>query len=431
MIHRFKLRWVTVLLIGLLALVGCGVLDVAQDEQAIAATEANTVQISQAVAQQSTLEAELASLRAQVAELSGELDVQGSVINEIDSEDSAEIVQIQNDDTPAAIPSSTMGLDLQNSLTALYDNVNPSVVFIVVGTTQGLGGSGSGFVYDADGHIVTNNHVVANAANIEVVFADGTRSDAELIGTDVDSDLAVIRAETLASDARPLPLSSMAAVDVGQFAVAIGNPFGEQGSMSLGIISGLGRSLTSQRVLDGTGGSYQLPQVIQTDAPINPGNSGGPLLNLNGEVIGVNSAIRTETGENSGVGFSIPVDAVNNIVPELIAEGEYTYPYLGLSFIREEAKVRIIEQMGIEGSFGAYVGSAATGGPAASAGIQGADATGFGGDLIIALDGSVIKDFDDLNAYLVFNTKPEQEIDATVIRDGEEIVIPIVLGARP
>ena len=425
MTHKFNIRWILVLLIGLLALVGCGVLDVAQDEQAVAATEANTVQISQAVAQQSTLEAELETLRAQVAELSGDLNAQASAA------DSAETIQIQNADTPAAIPSSTMGLDLQTSLTALYDNVNPSVVFIVVGTTQGLGGSGSGFVYDANGHIVTNNHVVADAANIEVVFADGTRSDAELIGTDVDSDLAVIRADTLASDARPLPLSSMAAVDVGQFAVAIGNPFGEQGSMSLGIISGLGRSLTSQRVLDGTGGSYQLPQVIQTDAPINPGNSGGPLLNLNGEVIGVNSAIRTETGENSGVGFSIPVDAVSNIVPELIAEGDYTYPFLGLSFIREEAKVRIIEQMGIEGSFGAYVGSATPGGPAASAGIQGADATGFGGDLIVALDGSLIKDFDDLNAYLVFNTKPDQEIDATVIRDGEEIIIPITLGARP
>ncbi|NDJ34126.1 MAG: trypsin-like serine protease, partial [Chloroflexi bacterium] len=214
-------------------------------------------------------------------------------------------------------------LAFEQTLTGLYASANPSVVFIIIPQV----GGGSGFVYSDEGYIVTNNHVVEDGSRYEVVFANGERAFAELVGADVDSDLAVLQVENLPEGVEPLPLADPAETAVGQFVVAIGNPFGEQGSMSLGIISGLGRSLASQRLLE-TGSSYSLPGVVQTDAPINPGNSGGPLLNLEGEVVGVNSAIATTTGTNSGVGFAIPVAAVRQIVPVLIEAGTYTYPYM-------------------------------------------------------------------------------------------------------
>ncbi|HEX6387524.1 MAG TPA: trypsin-like peptidase domain-containing protein, partial [Anaerolineae bacterium] len=215
--------------------------------------------------------------------------------------------------------------ELETSLTTLYQQVNQAVVYIIVPPFS----TGSGFVYSADGYIVTNNHVVSGGSTYEIVFANGERRSAELVGTDVDSDLAVLQVGDLPDGVTPLALGDSNALQVGQLAVAIGNPFGAQGSMSLGIISGLGRSLASQREEQEIGGSYSLPQVIQTDAPINPGNSGGPLLNMAGEVIAVNSAIASITGTNSGVGFSIPVNAVKRIVPELISDGAYNYSYLG------------------------------------------------------------------------------------------------------
>jgi 2-alkenal reductase len=214
-------------------------------------------------------------------------------------------------------------------------------------------------------------------------------------------------------------------------AVAIGNPFGAQGSMSLGIISGLGRSLASQREEQGFGASYSLPQVIQTDAPINPGNSGGPLLNMAGEVIGVNSAIASITGMNSGVGFSIPVNAIKRIVPVLISSGEYRYSYLGAAF---DAEVSLDELpvYGLEQTQGAYVVSVTPGSPADEAGLMAANPqTGSGGDLITAVDGQSINDFTDLNAYLVFNSSPGQIIELTVLRNGVEITLPLTLGERP
>jgi len=319
----------------------------------------------------------------------------------------------------------TIDTDLEAILTGLYARANPAVVFIVVGS-----GSGSGFVYDNEGYIVTNNHVVANGTDYEVVFANGTRQRATLVGTDVDSDLAVLQVDSLPDAAEPLPLAESDAIQVGQFVVAIGNPFGEQGSMSLGIVSGLGRSLPSQRGMF-TGSTYSLPQVIQTDAPINPGNSGGPLLNLNGEVVGVNAAIASLTGTGSGVGFSIPVAAVRRIVPNLIEEGSYTYPYMGLAF-DGEITLDDAEIYGLSQTQGAYVLEVMADGPADEAGIVAADPTsGQGGDLIIALDDRMINSFDDLNTYLSFHTSVGQTIDVRLLRDGEEITLPLTLGARP
>jgi S1-C subfamily serine protease len=315
---------------------------------------------------------------------------------------------------------------LQETLTRLYQEVNPSVVYIIVSSSS----SGSGFVYGEDGYIVTNHHVATAGRSYEVIFASGERMEATLIGADADSDLAVIKVDELPDGVKPLPLADADGIQVGQFAVAIGNPFGEQGSMSLGIISGLGRSLRSQRET-ATASTYSLPQVIQTDAPINPGNSGGPLLNLDGEVIGVNAAIASTTGTNSGVGFSIPVAAVKRVVPSLIEDGKYVYPYLGASF---DAEITLDEQAlyGVSQTMGAYVVSVTPSSPADNAGLIAANSrTGEGGDLVVEIDGYPINDFSDLNSYLVFHTQVGQTIEITVLRGGERVVLPLTLGARP
>jgi 2-alkenal reductase len=317
-------------------------------------------------------------------------------------------------------------LALQDTLTGLYEQANPATVYIIVPPF----GSGSGWVFNDEGYIVTNNHVVEGGSTFEVVFSNGDRQRARLIGTDVDSDLAVIKVDEMPANTQPLPLADFNNVKVGQFVIAIGNPFGEQGSMSLGIISGLDRSLTSANTLQG-GGSYSLPQVIQTDAPINPGNSGGPLINLQGEVVGVNSAIRTTTGTNSGVGFSVPVAAVARIVPNIIQFGEHQYSYMGVSF-SSELSLAAQEQLGLPTNKGAYVASLVAGGPANQAGLIAANSnTGLGGDLITAINGVPINDFSDLNSYLVLNTAPNDTIQITIIRNSEEITIPLTLGERP
>ena len=321
--------------------------------------------------------------------------------------------------------------DLESRLIAVYEQVNTSVVYIVSEQESFDLGSGSGFVYDEDGYIVTNNHVVAQGDAFEVVFADGSRRRAELTGTDVDSDLAVIKVDTLPDGIEPVTLGDFNELAVGQFVVAIGNPFGEQGSISLGIISGLGRSLTSQRMAEG-GGTYSLPEVIQTDAPINPGNSGGPLLNLAGEVVGVNSAIRSTTGFNSGVGFSIPVQAVRRVAPALIEEGDYVYPYLGISTFSGNIDLDRQQMLGLPQATGVYVTSVTPEGPADEAGIVAAPGgEGPGGDLITAIDGQEVREFNDLISYLVFETEVGQTVELTVVRDGETITVPLTLGARP
>lgn len=328
-----------------------------------------------------------------------------------------------------------LGNDLQSNLIDVYRRVNPSVVHIYVfNEFQTIEGTGSGFVYDASGHIITNNHVVSGSDGLEVVFSDGSRRNAAVVGTDVDSDLAVIKVESLPPGAEPVQLGDSAEVEVGQFVAAIGNPFGEAGSMSIGIVSGLGRSLASQRIAAG-GGRYSLPQVIQTDAAINPGNSGGPLLNLQGSVIGVNSAIRTDTGSNSGVGFSIPVNAVKRIVPALISDGQYRYPFMGISM----DSINLVEQqqLGLPRTDGAYVTRVSPGSPAAAAGLVGGGEDSNdnralpGGDLIVAVDGQDINSPDDMISYLVFETSVGQTINLTVLRGDEEITIPLTLAERP
>jgi S1-C subfamily serine protease len=323
-----------------------------------------------------------------------------------------------------------MDQTLEDQLIDIYRRINPAVVHIFVfddleGTSLPLG-TGSGFVFDREGYIVTNNHVVVEGDSFEVVFADGSHHSAELVGADVDSDLGVLKVDELPDGIVPISLGDSNNLKVGQFVIAIGNPFGEAGSMSVGIISGLGRTLESQRIAEG-GGRYSLPEVIQTDAAINPGNSGGPLLNLAGEVVGVNSAISTRTGTNSGVGFSIPVNAVRQIVPQLIADGVYVYPYIGVRMLTLNLDLQ--EQLDLKQATGAYVTEVTENSPAAAASLIGAN--GPGGDLIVAVDGNEVLSSDDLIAYLVFETEVGQTVDLTVLRDGEEKLIPLTLGERP
>jgi 2-alkenal reductase len=324
-------------------------------------------------------------------------------------------------------------LELEQRLIDLYALVNPSVVHILVYTSRSDPlplGSGSGFIFDSNGHIVTNNHVVEDGGEFEVVFSDGSRRRADVIGRDIDSDLAVIEVESLPGSYSPVTLGNSDDLRVGQLVIVLGNPFGEQGSMSLGIVSGLGRSLRSQREPDSVRGRYSLPEVVQTDAPINPGNSGGPLVNLNGEVVGVNSAILTATGVNSGVGFSIPVNAIRRIVPVLIEDGSYVYAYMGVQI--QSLNLNLQERFELTQPTGAYVTSITGSGPAEDAGlIPASDFDGTGGDLIIAIDGSPVRDTEELIAYLVFHAIVGQTVDLTVIRDGDTIIVPLTLGERP
>ena len=251
--------------------------------------------------------------------------------------------------TESALPMPTQDLEgNQELLTSLYERVNPGVVAIRVQTVDQDSFQGSGFVYDLKGTVVTNYHVVESAQAIEVDFADGYRAEGILVGKDLDSDIAVIHVEVPPAELKPLLLGNSGEVKVGQTVVAIGNPFGLSGTMTTGIVSALGRTLESLHQSP-DGGYFSSADLIQTDAAINPGNSGGPLLNLRGEVIGINRAIRTTatnqigTPLNSGIGFAVPVDIVKKVVPALIVKGFFDYPYLGITSQDELSMQNLVE----------------------------------------------------------------------------------------
>lgn len=335
-------------------------------------------------------------------------------------------------------------------LADLYARASPGVVTIWIYDSEGPSDSvtplaqGSGFVIDHEGHIVTNEHVVEGATAIEVDFTDGRKAWAELLGTDLDSDLALLRVDMPGETLTPLPLGDSDEVRVGDLVVAIGNPFGLTGTLTLGVVSAIGRTLDSQRATPGGEGFYAAGDILQTDAALNPGNSGGPLLNMRGEVIGVNRAIRTEAftvsgdAANSGVGFAIPINIVRRVAPELIADGSVDYPYLGVTSLNEETwNLRTVEALGLpSNATGAYVTCVTPGGPAARAGVIGAGRCNGvdlvpGGDLIVAIDGSPIRTFSDLLAYLLKETTIGEEIVLTVLREGEAVDLPVTIGPRP
>ncbi len=354
--------------------------------------------------------------------------------------------------------------DLDALLANLYDEVNPSVVNIQVRQRGGalfqqmpsipgmpdfplptpespdsgfVFAQGSGFVYDTQGYIVTNYHVVEGADKVTVVFADGLSQSAEIVGTDPDSDLAVIKVASLPEGVQALPLADSSQLRVGQSVVAIGNPFGLAGTMTTGIVSALGRTLPSQSVTT-NGGRFNIPNVIQTDAAINPGNSGGPLLNLRGEVIGVNTAIESNISQFSGVGFAVPADNVARVIPVLITEGNYAHPWLGIAGTNLTPELRDAMTLAPDQT-GILVISIDENGPAQAAGLQGSDENTeidgapvqIGGDLIVGIDKVEVRDFDDLLAYLSGETSVGQQVTLHLLRDLNPLDLEVTLGSRP
>jgi 2-alkenal reductase len=318
----------------------------------------------------------------------------------------------------------------------LYKRVSNAIVFIRIYNNTGRSlGSGSGFVIDTKGHIITNNHVVRGAADIEVAFTTGLKTRGTVLGTDATADIAVIKVDVPAEQLTVVPLGESDKVQVGQRVIAIGNPFGLRSSMSLGIISGLGRTLQGDSQTT-AGATFSAPDIIQTDAAVNPGNSGGPLLNLKGEVIGVNKAIVSQTGENSGVGFAVSSNTVKKIVPSLISEGKYVYPYLGVTST-EDLSLKDVEALNLPRTTGVYITSVVPGGPADKAGLRAgtrstnSQSVTAGGDLVIAIDGIEVKTFSELMSYLVNKTNVGQTVKLTLLRDGKQMDVNVILTARP
>ncbi len=328
---------------------------------------------------------------------------------------------------------------LEGSLEAIYEQYSPGVVSLQYSNAEGSG-QGTGFVIDKEGHIVTNYHVANGIEQLEVHFSSGLKVYGQVVGLDMDSDLAVIKVDVDPGELVPLVFGDSSLVKVGQTVVAIGNPYGLSGTMTVGVVSARGRVLDSMRQT-ASGSYYSSGDTIQTDALINPGNSGGPLLNLNGEVIGVNRAIQTAgmsvTGDaiNTGIGFAISSNIASKVVPSLIAKGSYDYPYLGMTSY-SSMSLAMIEVLDLPQSTGAYVSSVVKGGPADVAGIKGGSVPTSvqdvykGGDLIVAVDGQQIKDFSELLSYLVVNKNPGETITFTVIRNGQTLDVDVVLGRR-
>ena len=350
-------------------------------------------------------------------------------------------LQVQpTDPPPSNQPAIPNLVALEDTLVDIYESTSPGVVAIRVLTESGRG-LGSGFVIDKEGHIITNFHVIEGFTDMEVDFPSGFKTRGTVIGSDTDSDLAVIKVEAPPEELTPLPFGDSSKIQVGQSVIAIGNPFGLSGTMTLGIVSAFGRTLQSLHEAPG-GGLFTAGDIIQTDAAINPGNSGGPLLNLDGEVIGVNRAIRTynftdgEEPLNSGVGFAIAINIVKRVEPSLISESEYNYPYLGISSLDDLSLVQQ-ESLNLPQPNGAYVIAVTPGSPADKAGLIGGDVPTdeiglyAGGDLVIAIDGKTVYQFGDLLSYLLNNKSPGDTITLTVLRDGQEKQLDLVLGSRP
>ena len=319
------------------------------------------------------------------------------------------------------------------SLMEIFEKTEASVVQVNVRSADGRimpGNMGSGFVYSDDGYIITNNHVIDNAEKVTITFLDGESYIAQIIGTDSDLDLAVLKVQTGSTYLQPIPIGDSSKLKVGQEIAAIGNPFGLSGSMTSGIISQMGRLLPQDS-------GYSIPDVIQTDAAINPGNSGGPLLNMKGEVVGINTAIQSATGEFTGVGFAVPSNTVKKVIPVLIEKGIFYHPWMGISgsdVDPELAKVR-----GLNSSKGFLIATVIEGSPAEDAGLQGITITKeidgreypMDGDIILKIDDVVVRKISDILVYLQREKSIGDEMIMTVNRDGMLIEKVLVLGERP
>jgi len=319
------------------------------------------------------------------------------------------------------------------SLIQIFERTEEGVVQVNVHRTSdvlGVNGVGSGFVFDKNGHVITNEHVVENSDIVTVTFLDGRSYNAEVVGVDAATDIAVIKVNADPSLLKPLHIGDSSNLKVGMGVAAIGNPFGLSGTMTSGIVSALGRLLPQE-----TG--FSIPDVIQTDAAINPGNSGGPLLNSRAEVVGINTAIQSATGEFTGVGFSIPSNTIAKIVPKLIADGSYIHPWVGIS--GRDINPALATALNLVDARGFLIVNVVEGSPAEKAGLKGSDETRevdgveypFGGDVILAVDGKVVRQIDDILIHLQRYKSVGDEMVLEVLRDGRVTNIVVELDERP
>ena len=319
------------------------------------------------------------------------------------------------------------------SLIEIFEKAEPGVVRVNTQNNQTeneTGGVGSGFVFDKKGHIITNAHVIDDATKTVVTFLDGRSYNAEIVGVDESTDIGVIKVSADLKLLHPLSLGDSANLKVGETITAIGNPFGLSGSMTSGIISQMGRLLPSDS-------GFSIPDVIQTDAAINPGNSGGPLLNMRGEIVGINTAIQSTTGEFTGVGFAIPSQTVAKIVPTLISEGEYKHPWIGIS--GKDIDPDTANVLGLKDTLGFLIITVVEDSPAFDAGLIGSNETievegreyPVGGDIITAVDGMDVRKIDDILIHLQRVKTVGDEMNLEILRDGRTTNITIVLQERP
>jgi len=333
------------------------------------------------------------------------------------------------------------------ALPDLFSKVQKSVVQVTERDNSNELGSrlGSGFVYDKDGHVITNYHVVTPGTNngneLQVTFLDGNVYPAELVGVDQFADLAVIKVKNISSDKlAPLPLANSSSLMIGESVVAIGNPFGLSGSMTQGIVSGLGRLLPSDENQDnfaGPGSSFSIPNIIQTDAAINPGNSGGPLIDTQGRVVGINTAIFSNTGVYSGVGFAIPSNTISKVATSLIQNGSYHHPYIGI--IGLSLTPDLSKQIGLNQTKGFLITSITKGSPADKSGLRAGSTTTtyngrdveVGGDIILKIDNREVSKIDDILAYLESQKHVGDKVHFTILRDNAIKELDLILGDRP
>ena len=320
------------------------------------------------------------------------------------------------------------------SLTEIFERSELGVVSITVTKSSEQGDTnavGSGFVFDKAGHIITNNHVVENTKKISVTFIDGTSYNAEVVGTDPYADIAVIQLDVNPEKLHPLPIGDSSKLRVGEQITAIGNPFGLSGSMTSGIVSQLGRLLPAQ------GTNFSISDVIQTDTAINPGNSGGPLLNMRGEVVGINTAIYSGDGSFSGVGFAIPSDTVLKIVPTIIKEGKYLHPWVGITSF--DISPDLAKILSLEDAKGVLIMTVVKDSPADKAGLRGSSQTTvidgieykIGGDIVLSIDGNEVRKIEDILTHLQREKNVGDKLNLEILRDGKTMNITVELEKRP
>ena len=350
--------------------------------------------------------------------------------NSIEDSESNELIVVNENHTQTIGESVGIERSYEYSLVDIFEKSEESVVQVNVLRGGSDGGMGSGFVYSEEGYIITNQHVVKDAKKVTVTFLDGEAYIGDVIGTDPDLDIAVVKVSPSNTYLQPITIGDSSKLKVGEKIAAIGNPFGLSGSMTSGIVSQIGRLLPQES-------GYSIPDVIQTDAAINPGNSGGPLINMKGEVVGINTAIQSITGEFSGIGFAVPSNTVKKIVPVLIEDGEFKHPWMGISGTDVDPELADFREL--KSSKGFLIISVIEGSPAEQAGLIGVTETkeidgrelAVDGDIVLSIDGKTVRKISDILIHLQREKSIGDEMVLSVNRNGEILELTMVLEERP